>query len=280
MFAPQTMWTRFQAFHEEPGDGGGGGGGGGGTDEAVKKAAFERDQATAKAAKFQKELDELKKALPTDEQKARWAELESAAEKTEEERKKKAGEFDAWRTQIADKHAKDLEAERKRIEAETHKAAEIEKELHDTLKGLSFAGASDLFGPTGSTVLMPAIAQAYFANQVEVVKDETSGARRVVVKDATGSVLVDPKTGAPMEFARAMKELIDSHPDRDHLLRGSGKVGSGSPGGGHGSGHQIDLNRLKPSDFHNPKVREALRQQSEGAGGLVVAPALRRLQQK
>jgi hypothetical protein len=244
-----------------------------GPDEAVKRAAYERDNAKAEAAKFRRELDELKKALPSDEQKQRWAELEKAQETAEEERKRKAGEFDSWRQQVTTKYESQIDTVKKQTLAEAERAAAIEKELHDTLKGLSFAGAADLFGPTGKTVLPAAVAQAYFAHHVEVVKDEGTGSRSVVVKDASGAVLVDPKTGAPMEFARAMKELIDAHPDKDHLLRGSGKVGSGSPGGTHTGSGQIDLTRLKPADFQNPKVAEALRAHHAAAGGMVIGSA-------
>lgn len=247
-----------------------------GGEDVLKRAAFERDQANAKAAKFQRELDELKKALPTDEQKQRWAELEKQAETAEEERKRKAGEFDSWRQQVTTKYETQIANEKKQTVAEQERAAAIEKELHDTLKGLSFAGAADLFGPNGKTVLMPAVAQAYFASHVDVVKDETTGARTVVVKDAHGNVLVDPKSGAPMDFARAMKELIDAHPDKEHLLRGSGKVGSGSPGGTHNGAGGIDLTRLKPADFRDPKVAAALRDRHAQAGGLVIGSAFDR----
>lgn len=272
MYRPGLMFNRWaQPFCEEPGDGGAGGGAGaGGGDDAVKRTAFERDSAKAEAAKLKRELDEIRRALPSDEQKQRWAELEKQAETAEEERKRKAGEFDSWRQQVSTKYETQIEAVKKQTQAEAERAAGIEKELHDTLKGLSFSSASDLFGPNGKTVLMPAVAQAYFASHVEVVKDEATNARRVVVKDAHGSVLVDPKTGAPMEFARAMKELIDAHPDKDHLLRGSGKVGSGSPGGTQGGAGALDLTRLKPADFKNPQVAAALRLRHAQAGGLQI----------
>jgi hypothetical protein len=259
----------FNRFHEIPDDGGAGGGNGGGDAEAAKKLAFERDQANAKAAKFQKELDDLKKALPTDEQKARWADLEKAQETAEEERKRKAGEFDAWRTQIAEKHAKDVKAQAERTEAEAKRAESIESELNNTLKGLAFAGAADLFGPTGKTVLTPAVAQAYFAHLVQIVKDEATGQRSVVVKDGSGATLVDPKTGHPMEFGRAMKELIEAHPDRDSLLRGSGKVGSNSAGGANGGREApLDAANLTPEQRRDPKVLAQLRA-SLPRGGMV-----------
>lgn len=276
MFRPDRMFTRWahDVLLDEAGDGSGGGG----VDvaaEATKKLAFERDQERAKAAKLAKELDEIRKALPTDEQKARWAELEKTAETAEEERKRKAGEFDGWRQQIAEKHTKDLALREARIAEAEGKASKIEADLQGTLIGLAFAGAADLFGPSGKTVLMPDVAKAYFAQHVAIDTDPQTGKRSIVVKDAHGTVLVDPKTGAPLEFGRAMKELIDAHPDKDHLLRGSGKSGSGSPGGTHGTG-TVDLSRLSVKDFADPKIREAVKRQHAGSGGLQIGPAFDR----
>lgn len=245
-------------------------------DDAVKKIAFERDNERARAAKLARELDEIKKALPTDEQRARWAELEKTQETAEEERKRKAGEFDGWRQQIAEKHTKELGAVKGQVTEAEAKAAKVEAELQSTLIGLAFAGAADLFSPTGKTVLLPSVAQAYFAKHVAIETDPTTGARSVVVKDAHGTVLVDPKTGAPLEFGRAMKELIDAHPDKDHLLRGSGKVGSGSAGGKDGNG-AVDLLRLRAQDFSDPKVREAVKRQQAGSGGIQIGPGFDRM---
>lgn len=252
-------------------------------EEAIRQARMEADAAKAEAARMRRELEETKKNLPNDEQRARWAELEAQAAKAEEERLKKAGEFDGWRTQIADKHAKELEAERQLAANAAAKAKEIESNLCDTLIGQEFAKASDLFGPTGKTVLLPEVAQSYFKNNVEVelVPSPHGGApsRRVVVRDHHGAILVDPKTGQPYSFPKAMSELIDSHPQKAHLLRGSGKVGSNSTGGAHG-GQDLDLTRLKASDFNDPKVREALRERAANAGGLQMGPAFDRIKQQ
>lgn len=192
----------------------------------AKKAFGDRDGLKAK-------LRELEGKLPNEEQLTRWQELEKLAEQAEEDRKKKAGEFDGWRQQIVEKHAKELTAERDKIKTETDAKSAAVKDLHDTLIGLSFAGASEWFGDNGKTVLTPEIAQAYFGKHVQV--REENGSRVVVVTDAGGNDLIDSKTGRPMPFVQAIGELIDALPTKDRILRGSGKAGSGNAGGGAGA---------------------------------------------
>lgn len=257
-------------------------GGGGPTPEeqALAQARMDADAARSAEARLKKELEDIKRQLPNEEQRARWATLEEQAAKAEEDRLKKAGEFDGWRTQITDKHAKEMEAERQMRENAAAQAKTIEADLQQTLIGQEFAKASDLFGPSGKTVLLPEVAQSYFARNVEVetVPSPHGGApsRRVVVRDHHGAVIVDPKTGQPMPFAKAMGELVEAHPQKIHLLRGSGKSGSNSPGGAHG-GQDTDLTRLKAKDFEDPKVREAVKAQQSAAGGLQFGTAFDRL---
>lgn len=252
-------------------------------DDPVRQARYEAEQARAEAARLKKELEEMKGRLPTDEERAKLKELETAAARAEEERLKKAGEFDNWRRQIEDKHAKELEAEREMARNADGARKQVDQELDDTLIGREFADASELFGPSGRTVLMPDIAQSYFARHVSVETvanvNGPGHKRRVIVKDANGTVILDPKTGKPAEFGKAMSELIDAHPRKDQMLRNSGKVGAGSPGGAHGNGG-LDLNNLKAKDFQNPAVRDAVREKQTVAGGLQMGPAFDRMRQK
>lgn len=249
--------------------------------EALDRMKYEADTAKAEAARVKKELDEIKKQLPSEEQRARYAELEQQAQSAAEEAAKKKGDFDAWRQQILDKHAKDLDAERQMALNASAKQSATEAELNETLIGREFADASDLFGPTGKTVLMPAVAQAYFAPyvSVEIVASANGGParRRVVVKDIHGAVIVDTKSGQPLVFAKAMAELVDMLPQKEHMLRGSGRVGSNSPGGINGVDGQLDTSRLKSKDFSDPKVREAVRNQMANSGGLQMGPAFDRM---
>lgn len=243
-----------------------------GNEDAVKKLAFERDSARGETAKLKKQLDELQKNMPTEEQRAKWQEMEAAAAKAEEDRQRKAGEFDELRRQIVERHDGQIKAKDKALAEKQAERDAIDAELNNTLIGLQFAGAASLFGPNGKTVLLPEVAQSYLGNRVAIQRDEKTGARQVVVKDAHGQVILDPKSGQPMEFGKAMEEVIDAHPAKQALLRGSGKSGSNSPGGGNGL-ESKDLNNLRPSDFADPKVREAVRRQQSSAGALQIGPA-------
>lgn len=243
-------------------------------EDGAAKAQYEMDLLRAESAKLKKQLEEVMRMIPSDEQRAKWAELEKQNESVEEARRRKEGEFDQWRAQIAEKHSRELEAERQLAMNARTQAEARDRELNDTLIGLSFSQATDWFGDKGKTVLLPAIAQAYFKDHVSVEVVEGPGgktSRRVVVRDNNGAVIVDPRAGTPLPFEKAIGELIESHPNKNSILRGSGKVGSGSSGEG-GEDSRINLSRLRPQDFDNANVRDAVRTQLEQQGGLQIGP--------
>jgi hypothetical protein len=192
--------------------------------------------------------------------------LKQQAEKAEEERKRKAGEFDSWRGEILKK----TEAEKAAIAAERDSAR---TELEKTLIGLKFAGASALFGETGKTVLTPEIAEAYFSRFVSV--EEIDGRKSVVVKDSDGHVILNSKTGKPADFADAMAEVIDAMPNKAHIFRGSGKTGSGSSGGSTStSTANMDLAGLIAKARTGDKdALKALEQRQQRSGQMVMGRA-------
>jgi hypothetical protein len=239
------------------------------TKSGLDDAAFAREEAKkafAERDKFKKELRELKDSgrVISDEQAAKYKELEDAAAKAEEDRKKKAGEFDSLRESLLKKHDAELAAEKKRAE-------DADARLRKTLIGLSFAQASDWFGPQGKTVLTPEIAEAFYGRYVELDGDQ------VIVKDLSGAPIVDVRTGKPARFADAIGELITSLPNKDHVLRGSGKTGSGSSGGSGGTSPTTDLAELTARARKGDKsALEALRQHQDGLGGIKHGAGVRR----
>lgn len=242
-------------------------------DDQIKQATFDRDQALARAQKLEKDLAELKKLLPSDEQRKRYQELETAAETAEEERKRKAGEFDAWRQDIESKQVKALKAKDDEILAARNAEAAERKLRHDAMVAREFAQASALFGGTESalTIIPAEIAQSHFGRYVSVEKDDT-GREVIVVKDENGVRPVDAATGRPHGFVNAMRELIEKHPLKDQLLRGSGKVGSGSAGG-HGSNKPLDLGELTRRAASGDKAALAELKQRRAPGGIVMGEA-------
>jgi hypothetical protein len=243
-------------------------------------AKYLADAARAESEKLMKELEKLKQQLPTEEQRAHWAQLEQDKAKDDEDKLQKAGQFEQWREQINKRHQTEIDAERQQAANARAMAEQIESELNEKLVGLEFAGANEWFGIDGKTVLLPDIAQKYFAGNVSVdVARDANGrvtSRTVIVRNNSGAVIVDPKTGKPASFSDAIGELINAHPSRSRLLRGSGKVGSGSAGGGNGA-DSVDLTRLRASDFNDPAVRERVRQSQNAAGGLQIGPGFDRM---
>lgn len=232
--------------------------------EEAKKAFKARDEAKAALRKLQDSGLVL-----TDEQKSRYAEMEAAAAKAEEDRAKKAGEFDTLRSQLVKKHGEELETERQaRTKAET--------DIQSLIKENAFAQATDLFGAsTAKTIYSAKAAQKVFDEFVRV--DVVDGKRRLVVLGLDGQPLLDAKTGQPASFAQAMSELLEALPDKDQHLRGSGKTGSGNSGGAPGGrAPVVDITQLKPADFQDPKVREQVKRQQAQAGGLVQGRAWER----
>jgi Family of unknown function (DUF6651) len=224
----------------------------------AQKAFHDRDEAKRKAREFEGRVWK-------DEDRELFEQLKAEKDSSEEQRKRKEGEFDNWRADIVKKHDEAMKTEAGKREA-------AEAKLRQKLIGLEFAAASSLFGENGKTVLTPEIAEAYFGRYVEVQTDE-AGHERVVVKDPHGHVMLDAKTGKPAAFADAIGEVIDGLPNKDRILRGSGKAGSGSAGGTNQGSRGVDLDKLTPADFHDPKVRQAVKRRQAAAGGMQFGPA-------
>ncbi len=240
-----------------------GGGGGGQKDasywEAEAKKAFQDRDAAKKRAK------ELEGKVLTDEQADRYRALEEASAKAEEDRKRKAGEFDQWRDTITKKHATELDTERQKVTTTTQR-------YHQSLIRSEFGAAAEFFGAhdTSKTILDVELGMAALGKYVDV--EETDQGDRVIVKSPTGQTILG-KDGNPAPFAEAIGELIALLPNKDRILRGSGKSGSGNSGGANFVNGQVDLNRLTPADFRDPKIRAAVKQRTAAAGGLQFGPA-------
>lgn len=243
------------------GAGGGTGGDGGGKDaayyQAEAKQAFKDRDAAKKALRDAQE----KGLIVTPEKLQRLQELEDAATKADEDRKRKEGEFDTLKTQLVDKHTKEI------TERDT-KISTLAQRFQTTLKRAEFGQASELFGAHDKalTIFDAQMAEDVLGKYVHV-EDTDDGGHRIVVKNGKGQVIVG-KDGEPLPFAKAMVELIDGLPNKNRILRGSGTTGSGNSGG-HGSGHGApNLDNLKASDFKDPKVRDAVRKKHDNAGGI------------
>lgn len=262
------LWARYTVGLMPCFDAAGDGGGGGGDAEAIKKANFERDTALANAQKLQTQIDDLKKLVPSDEERKRLKDLEATAAQAEEDRKKKAGEWDTLKTELVTKHATELKALQDQIGSLNTLIADGEI---DRAFGSAYVDKSPLFGGDDAlTILPPDLASSALRKFVTV--EMVDGKPVLKVKDGNGKVVIDPKTGDPMAFGPAMHQVINGLPTKDRILRGSGKAGSGSSGGGNNNaGDKGDLSH--PTDEQlktDPKARAALRTRQENAGGISI----------
>lgn len=179
--------------------------------EAIADAAYWKSEA-------KKAIEKRDKRMFSEEELQEYQDLKKAKEEAEHQKALERGEFEKQLDKIRSKHSEELEAERVKAQAADHK-------LRSTLIGLEFSRAIDLFGDTGTTVLTPDIAEAYFGRYVDL--DEQGD---VIVRDREGNEILDER-GKRASFGAAMAELIESMPNKNRILRGSAKTGSGSSGG-------------------------------------------------
>lgn len=274
-------------------DTGGGGGGGGGDPELTEelKASdpskywqlYWKKEAGAASAfanrdDIKKRIAELEKGQMTPEQRKEYADLKAAQAKAEEERKRKEGEFDTWRKDINDKHQTELKTREDRI-------AELERDIAQGEIRRAFLAETDYFGggENSKTVLVGELAVDALGRYVSYEEydfgGETGKKKALIVRDATGKILYG-KDGRPAPFKEALDGLLGSHPGKDHILRGSGKAGSGARGDGVlDDKSKVDLSRsITREQARDPKVKAQL--ESVGAGGLQMGRGFSRLAKK
>jgi hypothetical protein len=229
--------------------------------EAEAKKAF-RDRDT-----FKQKARDLEGRQLTDEQAERFKQLEEREAKAEEERKRKAGEFDAWRQTITEKHTKELQERESKLTT-------IAQRFQDTVKRAEFGAATDYFGghDQSKTILDVDLAMAFLGKYI-AVEDTDEGGFRVTVKTPQGHTILG-KDGNPAPFADAIGELIAALPNKERILRGSGKTGSGNSGGG-SANQPADLAELtKRAQAGDKDAVAKLRARSAASGRLQMGSAL------
>ena len=263
------FWT------EDPGTGTGSDeSGAGATGDPPRDAAYWQEQAKlafkARDDAKRKARDLEQRTLPDDRLK-RLEELEAKEAQAEEERKRKAGEFESLRQDMQAKHAKALDAERARVDL-------LSTRWRDTVIKAEFGAASDWFGgDSAKTILDVELGMAALSKYVTVedTEDDPRG-HRVIVKHPRGHPIVG-EDGNPAPFAVAIGELIAALPNKDRILRGSGKTGSGSSGGATTVRPDDDWKTLiakaQAGDKHALK---ALQDRQQRAGQTIVGPAFNR----
>lgn len=230
--------------------------------EGAKDAAYWE----AEAKRSFKERDSAKRAAKaaSDELESRRAADDAAQAKAEDERRRKAGEFDDWRKQITAEHDVKLKAR--------------EARLAHAVKLSEFGAATDYFGggDSAKTVLDATLGMDVLGKYVSVETTEDEIGYRVSVKRPDGKVILGAD-GAPAPFQAAIGELIAALPNKDRILRGSGKTGSGSAGGKTGTAAVLDLQALTDKARSGDKEALAvLKSRQANSGSLVFGSAFTR----
>jgi hypothetical protein len=106
----------------------------------------------------------------------------------------------------------------------------------------------------------------------EVVEGSNGKRKMIVVRKPDGSRILGDD-GNPAPFGEAIAKLIAVLPDKDHILRGSQKAGSGASGGSDYQPGELDLDHLTDEQLRDPKVRQELHDRSAKAGGVQMGRA-------
>jgi len=204
----------------------------------------------------------------SDEDKERYQTLVAKEADLAEKQKRAEGQFDTLKTELVTKHQTELKTRDERITA-------LERHIEDTEIQRAFFGAVDWFGgDSAKTIFTPDMGVDVFRKYV-AVKDE-NGIKTVVVKRPNGEV-IHGADGNPAPFAEAIGELINVLPNKDRILRGSGKAGSGSSGGAGGRHEPLDVRELTERARTGDKdALKALEARRRGKGDLQIGPAFNR----
>lgn len=145
-----------------------------------------------------------------------------------------AGEVEKVRTEIGN-------AFKAQIETLTSDKQKLERTLQDRTMAAAFAGSEY----AKSKLALPAdFIQARFASNFKIEGDA------VVGYDGAGNAIYSKaKPGEKAGFDEALEFLVQAHPQRDSLLKGSGSSGGGAPAGGSGGGGGSGKRTMTRAEF-------------------------------
>jgi hypothetical protein len=200
--------------------------------------------------------------------------LKEQAAQLEEDRAKKAGEFETLKTQMAERHTQTVKAKDAEIAKRDETINRWSERFKDKVKKAEFGAAVDYFSgaETSKTILDVEMGMAILGRFVDVTVDDDGNAQ-VIVKKPNGDVILGAD-GNPASFTDGIGELIKTLPNKDRILRGSGKTGSGSSGGKTGGDRDIDFDvaNLTSEQRRDPKVIAELKRRTP-RGGMVMGRA-------
>ena len=142
--------------------------------------------------------------------------------KAEEDKLRQSGDFDALKKRMAEEHQREVAkfiAERDGANNEKNKLEKLIKEL---TVGNSFASSRFL---VEETVLTPSKARRVYEDHFEV--EDGHVIAYDAPRDSTHRTPLVNGSGNPLSFDEAMKRIIESDPDHEHLMRTKAVPGPG-----------------------------------------------------
>ncbi len=236
----------------------------------AKKAFKQRDDMKAK-------LRELEQKILPEEDLQLFEQLKTQQAKVQEEEALKKGEWEALKTQQKERHDQLIREHQKAL-ADAENKIKAERDLRmNRSKVAAFGAATDFFsGSEGSRTVLDVSMAIDVLGRYVAVEDLEDGTERILVKKPNGDTIFGAD-GNPAPFADAIGELIAALPNRDRILRGSGKTGSGSSGGSNHAANKADVDELIRRAQKGDKTALAqLRQRRDASGGMVMGEAFTR----
>lgn len=253
----RKILSPYVVFMDEADDGTGSKGTGGTGDDDAAKAAKAKADAEAEAARKAEE-DKKKKGGPTDEEAklikevmekktlirdlqdklksfegidpAKVKELLDAQAKAEQEKKAaeekrlmEQGQFDKIKEQMLAEHDKTVKGLQEQLKGAVDSNSALNTQIADLTVGAAFSSSEFVkeemaLTPTKARVVYGSYFS--FENGRVVGYDKPAGA-----SDRT--MLVDGR-GNPLPFEEAIQKVIESDPEKDHLIKSKMKTGAGS----------------------------------------------------
>lgn len=189
-----------------------------------KEAALLKDVMKQKdaAKKAKAELDAFK-AQVGDLDLAKARELLAAQKDAETKALEEKGEYERVKQSMAEQHKAEVEALKAQIDALRGAKSADEQRINDLTVGTKFSQSQYI---ADELVLPPAKARTLYGQHFEIEDGKVVGydkprgaADRTVLVDAYGQSL---------GFEDAMRKIIESDPEKDHLIKSKAKQGAGS----------------------------------------------------
>lgn len=194
----------------------------------------ERENARAAAARAKKLEEQVGEIDPED-----YRRLKELEAKAEEEKAKKAGEWDKLRSQMLEKHQEELA---KRDKERDRLMAALEAKLIDAEIASAINAEKGKAKP-----LIPIV-----KNRVRMREDDKGGFTTVVVDDA-GDTAIDPATGEPLTVRGLLAKMAEDS-DYAMLFEPRGQSGGGTPPNGAGNSGGTGKKGGIPSDLKRSQM--------------------------